>query len=205
MKHVMEAADDAPLLYFGIPNKILTYSTVRNWFVKVTPKTLLLSSIITPILIIMFIVAPKDWPIGEQIAFCFIPQIVIMPFAWILSFAQGYILPKRVKRRFDEISESAFLGFEKKGLGPGYMKLLGQNEEWHLEFYQVNNKNKIDLQAILKEKSLTEYITLMPYLIRVTLPMKLKSTADDYRYLYSDIKAFVSSIDCEIVKIDSNR
>lgn len=38
MKHVMEAADDAPLLYFGIPNKILTYSTVRNWFVKVTPK-----------------------------------------------------------------------------------------------------------------------------------------------------------------------
>ena len=45
MKHVMEAADDAPLLYFGIPNKILTYSTVRNWFVKVTPKTLLLSSI----------------------------------------------------------------------------------------------------------------------------------------------------------------
>jgi hypothetical protein len=234
MKHVMEAADDAPLLYFGIPNKILTYSTVRNWFVKVTPKTLLLSSILTPILIIMFIVDRKDWPIGEQIAFCFIPQIVIMPFAWILSVAQGYILPKRVKRRFDEISESAFLGFEKKELGPGYMKLLGQNEEWHLEFYQVNNKNKIDLQAIfksqvkgqsfsetylnkqfksfcetrhtmLKEKSLTEYVTLMPYLIRVTLPMKLKLTADDYRYLYSDIKAFVSSIDCKIIKIDSNR
>ena len=68
MKHVMEAADDAPLLYFGIPNKILTYSTVRKWFVKVTPKTLLLSSILTPILIIMFIVDPKDWPIGEQIA-----------------------------------------------------------------------------------------------------------------------------------------
>jgi hypothetical protein len=53
-------------------------------------------------------------------------------------------------------------------------------------------------------RSLNE-ILQTPYLIRVTLPMKLKLTADDYRYLYSDIKAFVSSIDCEIVKIDSNR
>lgn len=181
----------------------------------------------------MFIVEPKDWPIGEQIAFCFIPQIIIMPFAWILSFAQGYILPKRVKRRFDEISESAFLGFEKKEHSPGYIQLLGQNEEWHLDFYQVNTRNMIDLQtifkskvkgqpfsetyldrqfksfcetrrAMLKKKSLTEYVTLMPYLIRVTLPMKQKLTADDYRYLYNDIKAFVGSIDCEIVKIDSN-
>lgn len=155
--------------------------------------------------------------------------------AFVHNLQKSYFYTySRYSDSLDEISESAFLGFEKKGLGPGYMKLLGQNEEWHLEFYQVNNKNKIDLQAIfksqvkgqsfsetylnkqfksfcetrhamLKEKSLTEYVTLMPYLIRVTLPMKLKLTADDYRYLYSDIKAFVSSIDCEIVKIDSNR
>lgn len=155
--------------------------------------------------------------------------------AFVHTLQKSYFYTySRYSDSLDEISESAFPGFEKKGLGPGYMKLLGQNEEWHLEFYQVNNKNKIDLQAIfksqvkgqsfsetylnkqfesfcetrhamLKEKSLTEYVTLMPYLIRVTLQMKLKSTADDYRYLYSDIKAFVSSIDCEIVKIDSNR
>lgn len=126
--------------------------------------------------------------------------------AFVHTLQKSYFYTySRYSDSLDEISESAFLGFEKKGLSPGYMKLLGQNEEWHLEFYQVNNKNKIDLQAILKEKSLTEYVTLMPYLIRVTLQMKLKSTADDYRYLYSDIKAFVSSIDCEIVKIDSNR
>ena len=234
MKFVMEAADDAHLLDFGFPDKIQTYSTLKSWFSKATSKALLLCSFPTTVIIVMSIIEPKDWPVGEQIAFCFIPLIVCMPFAWIMSFMQGYLLPKRVKKRFDEISESAFLGFEKKGLGPGYMKLLGQNEEWHLEFYQVNNKNKIDLQAIfksqvkgqsfsetylnkqfksfcetrhamLKEKSLTEYVTLMPYLIRVTLPMKLKLTADDYRYLYSDIKTFVSSIDCEIVKIDSNR
>lgn len=119
MKHVMEAADDAPLLYFGIPNKILTYSTVRNWFVKVTPKTLLLSSILTPILIIMFIVDPKDWPIGEQIAFCFIPQIVIMLFAWILSFAQGYILPKRVKGDLMRSANLHFLDLRRKDSVPG--------------------------------------------------------------------------------------
>ena len=119
MKHFMEAADDAPLLYFGIPNKILTYSTVRNWFVKVTPKTLLLSSILTPILIIMFIVDPKDWPIGEQIAFCFIPQIVIMLFAWILSFAQGYILPKRVKGDLMRSANLHFLDLRRKDSVPG--------------------------------------------------------------------------------------
>ena len=42
----------------------------------------------------------------------------------------GYRLPKRVKRRFDEITEYAFLGFERRDLGPGYMLLLRDDEEW---------------------------------------------------------------------------
>lgn len=35
--------------------------------------------------------------------------------------------------------------------------------------------------------------------------MKLKLTAYDYRCLYNDLKTFLSSINCEIVKTDSNR
>ena len=112
MKHVMEAADDAPLLYFGSPYSIQTYSTVKTWFVKVTEKALLLCSFPTAIIIILLLVAPKDWPIGEQIAFCFVPFMVGMPFAWIFTFIQGYLLPKRVKRIFNEISEAAFVGNE---------------------------------------------------------------------------------------------
>ena len=32
MKFILEDADDANLLDFGFPNKIQTYSTLRNWF-----------------------------------------------------------------------------------------------------------------------------------------------------------------------------
>lgn len=232
MKHVMEAADDAPLLYFGSPYSIQTYSTVKTWFVKVTEKTLLLCSFPTAIIIILLLVEPKDWPIGEQIAFCFVPFMVGMPFAWIFTFIQGYLLPKRVKRIFNEISEAAFIGFEKKELDPGYTQLLSHNEEWHLEFYQINNRNMIALLAIfkpriddqeldetileeqfksfcekrcamLKNKSLAQYVNVYPYHIRVNLPMKLKLTTPDYRNLYHDLKAFVDSINCEIVLVES--
>lgn len=232
MKFILETADDAHLLDFGIPNRIQTYSTLRNWFVKVTQKALLLCSFPSAVIMIMLIIKPKDWPIGEQIAFCFMPQIVVMPFAWILSFMQGYLLPKRVKRRFDEISESAFVGFDKKEHDPGYMQLIGQDEEWHLEFYQVNNRKMIAIQAIYKSriegqplaetdldekfksfcekrhatlhnKPLTRYVTVMPYAIRVTLPMRLHLASQDYRCLYNDLKAFVSSINCEIISVES--
>ena len=43
----MEAADDAPLSYLGFPDKILTYSTLKSWFLQTTPKALVLSSFIT--------------------------------------------------------------------------------------------------------------------------------------------------------------
>lgn len=232
MKYVLEAADDARLLDFGFPNRIQVYSTVKIWFVKATEKALLLCSFPTIVIILLFLVKPKDWPIGEQIAFCFIPFMVCMPFAWILSFTQGYLLPKRVKKRFHKISEAAFVGFEKKELDPGYMQLLSQNEEWHLEFYQVNSKNMITIQAIFKpriedqklegalleeqfesfckrrsamlnNRSLIRYVNVSPFHIRATLPMKLKLTAQDYRNLYNELKAFVSSINCEIVSVES--
>ena len=232
MKFVMEAADDAHLLGFGFPNKIQTYSTLRNWFLKVTSKALMLCSFPTAVIMVMFIVKPKDWPIGEQIASCFIPLIVCMPFAWIMSFMQGYLLPKRVKRRFDEISESAFLGFNQIEINPGCRRLLGQKEEWYLEFYQENSKNMISMQALfksridgrllsehdideklksfcerrnarLKNRPITQYISVSPYSINATLPMRLKLTAFDYRNLYNDLKAFVNSIDSEIVSLDS--
>ena len=232
MKFVMEAADDAHLLDFGFPNKIQTYSTLKSWFSKVTSKALLLGSFPTAVVIVMFIVKPKDWPIGEQIAFCFIPLIVCMSFAWIMSFMQGYLLPKRVKKRFDEIIESAFLGWNQKEISPGCIQLLGQTEEWYLEFYQVNNKNMIGMQALfksridgfllsedevedkfksfcekrnarLKNKSITRYVCVSPYSIKVTLPMRLKLTGYDYKDLYNDLKAFVNSIDSEIVSLKS--
>ena len=54
--------------------------------------------------------------------------------AFVHTLQKSYFYTySRYSDSLDEISESAFLGFEKKGLGPGYMKLLGQNEEWHLE------------------------------------------------------------------------
>ena len=180
----------------------------------------------------MSIIEPKDWPVGEQIAFCFIPLIVCMPFAWIMSFMQGYLLPKRVKKRFDEISESAFLGFNQIEINPGCRQLLGQKEEWYLEFYQVNSKNMIAMQALFKSRvdgrllseydvdekfksfcerrdarlmnrPITQYVSVSPYSIKVTLPMRLKLTAFDYKNLYNDLKAFVNSIDSEIVSLDS--
>ena len=58
------------------------------------------------------------------------PILIFVPFTWIVSFMYGYRLPKRVKRRFDEITEYTFLGFERRDLGPGYMLLLGDDEEW---------------------------------------------------------------------------
>ena len=232
MKFILEDADDANLLDFGFPNKIQTYSTLRNWFLKVTSRALLLCSFPTAVIMVMLIVKPKDWSIGEQVAFSFIPLIVCMPFAWIMSFMQGYLLPKRVKNRFDEIIESAFMGFNQKEFGPGCRQLLRQKEEWYLEFYQVNSKNMIAMQALfksridgcllsendvdekfksfcekrnarLKNESITRYVCVSPYSIKVTLPMKLKLTSDDYKNLYNDLKAFVNSIDSEIVSLDS--
>ena len=49
MRFIMEDADDAHLLYFGFPNRIQTYSTVRKWFVKVTEKALLLFHFLLPL------------------------------------------------------------------------------------------------------------------------------------------------------------
>ena len=138
--------------------------------------------------ILVLIALPNLMPLISKAKAMEAPQQL----AFVHTLQKSYFYTySRYSDSLDEISESAFLGFEKKGLGPGYMKLLGQNEEWHLEFYQVNNKNKIDLQAIfksqvkgqsfsetylnkqfesfcetrhamLKEKSLTEYVTLMP-------------------------------------------
>ena len=51
----MEAADDAPLSYLGFPDKILTYSTLKSWFLQTTPKALVLSSFITILIIILFL------------------------------------------------------------------------------------------------------------------------------------------------------
>lgn len=141
MKYVMEEADDAPLLYFGFPNKIQIYSSARTWFVKVTEKALLLISLPTICITIMLIVKPKDWPVGEQVAFCLIP-FIILPLIWIASFIQGYILPKRVNKRFNEISDSAFFGFQKTLHYPDYMQLLKDEEEWYKE------KRKVEKQAL---------------------------------------------------------
>ena len=105
----MEAADDAPLSYLGLPDKILTYSTLKSWFLQTTPKALVLSSFITVLIIILFLVEPKDWPIGDKILCCLMPIMIFVPFTWIVSFMYGYRLPKRVKRRFDEITELPFL------------------------------------------------------------------------------------------------
>lgn len=227
----MEEADDAPLLYFGFPNKIQIYSSARTWFVKVTEKALLLISLPTICITIMLIVKPKDWPVGEQVAFCLIP-FIILPLIWIASFIQGYILPKRVNKRFNEISDSAFFGFQKTLHYPDYMQLLKDEEEWYKEFYQEQNKNLIALQSLfkseiedmlhskdelselfnsfcerrnakLKNKSLVRYVELSPYSIRVTLPMRMKLTESDYRTLYNDLKTFIKSIDCKLVSLES--
>ena len=57
--------------------------------------------------------------------------------------------------------------------------------------------------ARLKNRPITQYISVSPYSIKATLPMRLKLTAFDYRNLYNDLKAFVNSIDSEIVSLDS--
>ena len=231
MKYVMEEADDAPLLDFGFPDKIQIYSSIRSWFVKVTEKALLLISFPTAIIMIMLIVKPKDWPIGEQVAFCLIPSLML-PVIWIISFIQGYILPKRVNKIFNEIADSAFAGFQKTLHDPGYMQLVKDDEEWHMEFYQEKNTNLIELQslfkseiedkllsekelselfhsfcerrnAMLKNKSLARYVGFSPYSIRVTLPMRIKLTDADYRTLYNDLKTFIKSIDCKLISLES--
>ena len=136
----------------------------------------------------------------------------------------GYRLPKRVKRRFDEITEYAFLGFERRDLGPGYMLLLGDDEDWRFEFYQMNGKNMMTIQAIFKSRSNSESISkaklnellksfcqkrysmiknkpmakyvvnIAPYSVWIDLPMSMRLTSYDYRYLRDEIKAFISSI-----------
>lgn len=223
MRFIMEDADDAHLLYFGFPNRIQTYSTVRKWFVKVTEKALLLCSFPTAIVIILFIIEPKDWPVGEKIACCFMPLMVLMPFIWIISFIQGYVLPRRVNKRFDEIIDSAFIGFGKTQLGPGHVQLTKENEEWYLAFYQENNRNMMVIQTVfrsatedqsyrptdwnelfrsfcerrgatLKNKSLTRYVGISPNIIRAAFPMRLKLTDSDYRRLYNDLRSFVNTI-----------
>lgn len=224
IRFVMEAADDAPLSYLGLPDKILTYSTLKSWFLQTTPKALVLSSFITVLIIILFLVEPKDWPIGDKILCCLMPIMIFVPFTWIVSFMYGYRLPKRVKRRFDEITEYAFLGFERRDLGPGYMLLLGDDEEWRFEFYQMNGKNMMTIQAIFKSRSnsesfskaklnellksfcqkrysmiknkpLTKYVVnIAPYSVWIDLPMSMRLTSYDYRYLRDEIKAFISSI-----------
>ena len=46
IRFVMEAADDAPLSYLGLPDKILTYSTLKSWFLQTTPKALCLAHLL---------------------------------------------------------------------------------------------------------------------------------------------------------------
>ena len=53
--------------------------------------------------------------------------------------------------------------------------------------------------ARLKNRPITQYVRVSPYSIEVTLPMKLKLKAFDYKNLYNDLKAFVNSINCDIV------
>ena len=75
-----------------------------------------------------------------------------------------------------------------------------------LSEYDVDEKFKSFCErrdARLMNRPITQYVSVSPYSIKVTLPMGLKLTAFDYKNLYNDLKAFVNSIDSEIVSLDS--
>ena len=67
IKFTLIEADYCSLFDFGGGDRIQTFSSVRNWFLRMLPKALLVGMISCIIPIAMFLIDPKDWTIYEKV------------------------------------------------------------------------------------------------------------------------------------------
>ena len=227
----MTEADYCSLLDFGGGDKIRTFSSVGYWFRRMAPKALLFSVIPCLLVVAMFLLEPKDWPLFEKVLCCLGTFMFFAAFILAVSFFMGVLLPRRVHKKYDAIIRAAFNGFTVKRLKVGLIQLVGNDEEWWLHFYQLNGSNKICMEtlflpwdsgksftenqltesfadfcsrryATLNGKPLDKYVTFKPHRVTVTLPLSKRLSDADCIHIYDTIHNFISSIGCRLVSHD---
>ena len=231
IKFIFTEADYCSLLDFGGGDRIQSFSSVRNWFMRMAPKAILIGIIFSVIPALMLLIDPKDWTLYEKVLFCLIPFLFLMIFTLTVSFFMGVLLPRRVHKKYDAIIQAAFDGFTVKRMKAGLIQLVGRDEEWWLHFYQLNGRNRICMETLflpwdsgktftseqlaqafadfcsrryvaLNGRALSKYVSFKPCRVTVTMPLSVRLLDADCIQLYDTIHNFIYSIGCHLVTHD---